>query len=205
MRLLRATFGVFLLACAPVAAVHAQQSDEGRFEVGGQVAWARTGQFDATDVGFGARIAWLPVRVLGVEAELNLYPSEFPGDRAFSRARVEGLFGATVGVSFGRITPFARVRAGFVDVHEAAGPFACILIFPPPLECTLAAGRTLAAIDVGGGVSIPMTPRTFVRIDVGDRLVRYPAPVFESSPRRVREDPFFGHDFRLATGAGLRF
>ena len=204
MRLLRATVAVVLLGWAPVA-LQAQQSDEGRFELGGQAAWVRAGQFDATDAGFGARVAWLPIPLLGLEAELNLYPGEFPGDRAFSGARVEGLFGTTIGVALDRFRPFARVRAGFVDVREAADPFACILIYPPPLECALAAGRTLAAVDLGGGIDIPVTARTFVRIDVGDRLVRYPAPVFESSPRRIREDPFFGHDFRLATGAGLRF
>ena len=205
MQMLRVTLGVVLVACAPVAAVHAQQPDEGRFEVGGQVAWVRTGQFDATDVGFGARVAWLPRAPLGLEAELNVYPQDFPNDRAFSGVRVEGLFGATVGIPLGPVKPFARVRGGFVNVGEAPAPFACILIFPPPLECSLATGHTLTAIDLGGGVEIPVTTRTFVRIDLGDRLVRYPAPVFETDSRRVREDPFFGHDFRLATGAGLKF
>lgn len=196
---------VLLAACLAGSDAHAQQSAEGRFELGAQIASVRAGQFDATDIGLGGRVAWRPVRRVGVEAELNVYPREFPGDRAFSRARVEGLFGITGGLSLGPVTPFARVRAGFVDVRESPAPFACILIYPPPLQCTLAAGRTLPAVDLGGGVEIPMTPRAFVRIDLGDRLVRYPAPVFESNPRRIREQPFFGHDFRLATGAGLRF
>ena len=52
---------------------------------------------------------------------------------------------------------------------------------------------------------IALTPRTFVRVDLGDRLVRYPGPVFESNPRRIRDGAFFGHDVRFATGAGLRF
>jgi hypothetical protein len=115
------------------------------------------------------------------------------------------LFGATAGVTFGRVRPFARLRPGFVDVHATPDPFPCILIYPPPLQCALASGRTLFALDVGGGVAVTLTPRTFVRIDVGDRLVRYPGPVFEMDPRRIHEDAFFGHDFRFATGAGLRF
>lgn len=190
--------GVLLHAASVVA-------QEPRLEVGVQVASTQSGQFDAGDAGFGGRIAWRPAPPIGVEAELNLYPRGFPDRRPFSRTRVEGLFGVTAGVTVGRIRPFARLRPGFVDVHEAPAPFPCILIFPPPLACALSSGRTLFALDAGGGVEIAVTPRTFVRVDLGDRLVRYPGPVFESDPRRIREDAFFGHDFRLATGAGLRF
>jgi hypothetical protein len=186
----------------PVATAAAQDA---RFELGVQLASAQSGQFDAADTGIGGRIAWQPIPLVGLEAELNLYPRGFPDDRPFSRTRVEGLFGATAGVTFGRVRPFARLRPGFVDVHESPAPFPCILIYPPPLQCALASGRTLFALDVGGGVAVTLTPRTFVRVDLGDRLVRYPGPVFEMDPRRIHEDAFFGHDFRFATGAGLRF
>jgi hypothetical protein len=180
-------------------------AQDGQFEVGVQVASAQSGQFDAGDTGIGGRIGWRPMSVVGFEAELSIYPRHFPGDTPFSRARVEGLFGATAGVTIGRIRPFARVRPGFVDVHEAPDPFPCILIYPPPLQCEMASGRTLFALDVGGGVAVTLTPRTFVRVDLGDRLVRYPGPVFEMEPRQIHDDAFFGHDFRFAAGAGLRF
>ena len=38
--------------------------------------------------------------------------------------------------------------------EEAPGPLACITIFPPPLSCELASGRTLMAFDLGGGVDV---------------------------------------------------
>lgn len=60
------------------------------------------------------------------------------------------------------------------------------------------------AFDIGGGVEVFATRRTFVRIDAGDRLLRYPGPVFDNKRRR-REDAFVSHDFRFAGGAGLRF
>ncbi|MBI2189599.1 MAG: hypothetical protein HYU37_21145 [Acidobacteria bacterium] len=148
-----------------------------RFELGVQVASTHSWQFDAGDAGIGGRAAWRPSSLLGIEAELNLYPRGFPDRRPFSRTRVEGLFGVTAGVTLGRVRPFARLRPGFVDVHASPEPF----------------------------VDVALTRRTFVRFDVGDRLVRYPGPVFESNPRRIRERPFFGHDFRFATGAGLGF
>jgi hypothetical protein len=67
----------------------------------------------------------------------------------------------------------------------------------------LASGRTLLAFDIGGGVEMFATPTTFVRVDVGDRVLKYPGPVFDNT--RTRQDAFFSHDVRIAAGAGLRF
>lgn len=169
------------------------------------LATALSGQFDTADVGFGGRAGWRPMPAIGVEAEVNWYPREFPARRPFSRGRVEGLFGATAGMTVGRLRPFARFRPGFVVIREAREPFPCILIYPPPLSCALAGGKTLLAVDAGGGVEVAVTERTVVRLDAGDRLVRYPGPVFESDPRRVRERSFFSHDVRFAVSTGVRF
>ena len=199
--------GSILLALTLLAAFRPDaaqgQSAPMRLDGGAQVIFLSSSTFDAADVGLGGRIAWHPIELLGVEAELNLYPRSFPGPRAFSRHRAEGLFGLTAGVPFGRLRPFLRVRPGFVTVREAPEPFPCILIFPPPLACALASGRTLFALDIGGGVEVPTSSATFVRLDLGDRLLRYPGPVFDARTRR--DGPFMGHDFRMAAGAGLRF
>ncbi len=180
------------------------QSTSDRFELGVQVSSATSSQFDATDVGLGGRFAWHPAEPIGIESEIDLYPADFPDQRAFSRGRVEGLFGVTVGPRFGRLRPFARLRSGFLNIREAPQPFPCILIFPPPLSCALASGRTLVAFDIGGGVELFATPRTFVRIDAGDRILKYPGPVFARNSTR-RDEAFFNHDFRFAAGAGLGF
>ena len=180
------------------------QADVDRFEIGGQIAATTLRQFEGSDVGLGARVGWRPVRMLGVEAEINIYPSDFPDRVAFTHARIEGLFGVTVGPRFGRMSVFGRLRPGFVIFGDAPRPIACIAIFPPPLSCKLAAGDTLFAVDVGGGVDVSLTPRTFVRVDAGDRIVRYPGPTFDVN-RTVRSAAFFAHDFRVAAGAGLRF
>jgi hypothetical protein len=80
-----------------------------------------------------------------------------------SGGRVEGLFGVTAGVTIDRVRPFARFRPGFLAVRESPAPFACILIYPSPLECVLASGRTLLAVDVGGGVDVALSSRTLMR------------------------------------------
>jgi hypothetical protein len=162
-----------------------------------------SGEFDSTDVGVGGRLSWTP-GLFGVDAELTFYPREFPEDLPFSKGRVEGLFGVTIGPRLGRVRPFVKFRPGFVTIQEAPAPFACILIFPPPLQCALAGGATLLALDLGGGVEFYPSGRTVVRVDAGDRAVRYPGPAFDSE-RNVHDDDFFGHDFRIAVGGGLRF
>lgn len=195
-------FAALLNAVRP--GVAAAQTSSHRFEAGAQVTAARSSQFDATEVGVGGRFGWRATDTIGLEAEVDLYPSDFPDDGiVFSGARVEGLFGVTAGPTFDRLRLFARLRPGFLSVREAPAPFACVAIFPPPLECVLGAGRTLFALDVGGGVEVELSSTMFLRVDVGDRLLKYPGPVFENG--QSREEGFFRHDFRFAAGGGLKF
>jgi hypothetical protein len=187
MRIVGIASLVLLVACGAGA-------QERTLDVGAQVAIAAPGQFEGGDVGVGARVAWKPSRLVGVEGEVNVYPQGFPDDRApFSGSRVETLFGVTLGPRLGIIRPFGRVRPAALRYGEAPGPIVCIAIFPPPLSCQLAAGRTLFVVDVGGGVEIDVSRRSYVRIDVGDRIVRYPEP----SP--------IGHDPRVGVGLAVRF
>lgn len=197
-----AVFATLVIIARPGVAT--AQSNANRFEVGVQITAAHSSQFDANEVGFGGRVAWRPLDMIGIEAEVDLYPGDFPDDRnAFSGARVEGLFGLTAGWTFDRLRPFARLRPGFLRMQEAPEPLACITIFPPPLACVLGAGRTLFALDIGGGLEVAVSADTFLRIDLGDRLLEYPGPVFEGP--RLREDAFFRHDFRFAAGGGVKF
>ena len=189
------------LVCSRTAAA---QPDEGQFQLGVQFAGAVSGEFDSTDLGVGGRLSWHPAPLIGVEGEVNFYPGDFADDPAFSSSRVEGLFGVTIGPRLGSLRPFARLRPGFVTFRDAPEPFPCIAIFPPPLSCALAAGKTVFALDIGGGVELFPTARTFVRVDAGDRVVRYPGPAIDSDGT-VRDDAAFSHDFRFAIGAGLRF
>jgi len=175
-----------------------------RTELGVQFVTAASSEFDSTDTGVSVTASWRPNEWFGPEAEVAFYLKDFPDAPAFSSSRIEVLGGVSGGPLVRKVRPFAKARAGFVSFSEAPGPFACIAIFPPPLQCVLAAGKTVLAIDLGGGIEIYPTGRTFVRVDVSDRALRYPGTVFDANGQ-VRNDPFFSHDFRFAIGGGVRF
>ncbi len=205
VRRVRQILATLVMLIVPAIAV-AQQ----HFDAGAHIAVARSAEFDATDTGVGGRLSWHPVALLGTEAEMTVYPASFPNANGFSRSRIEGLFGVTVGPRLAGVRPFARLRPGFLTFLDK--PIACITltfssgpqtaIFPPPLSCELG-GRTLFAMDLGGGVELFPSNRAVVRIDVGDRILKYPGPSFRNG--RPTQDSFYGHDFRLSAGTGVRF
>ena len=189
---------IFLFAALAAPAAAAAQS---RFDAGAQIAVARSTEFDSVDTGIGGRISWHPIAVGGVEAEMTVYPGQFPRENGFSRSRIEGLFGVTLGPRLAYARPFAKLRPGFLAFRGQ--PVVCILIFPPPLSCELAGGRTLFVLDVGGGVELFPAGRTIIRADVGDRMIKYPGPSFRNG--RATQQSFYSHDLRVSAGAGVRF
>ncbi len=174
------------------------------FEASAHFAAAQWSEFDGSDLGFGGRVTWKPSSMIGVDADLTWYPSDFPDGLAFTRSRVEGLFGVTVGPRLNRVRPFAKAAAGFLHVGQTPGAFACIAIFPPPLNCALAGGDTLSAYEIGGGIEVDATPRSFIRADLTDRILKYPGPTFDAN-FTMREAGFLGHALRFSLGAGFRF
>lgn len=193
-----------VLAAALVGVLSASTAAAQSIELGIHVAGAHWSEFKGGDTGLGVRLGWKPVRVVGVEAEVNWYPKEFPGATIpFSDHRVEGLVALTVGPKLGIFRPFVRVGTGVLRLAPASDLFACIAIFPPPLTCLLARGETLPSLEVGGGLEVSLAGSTFLRLDAGDRVLKYPGP---TSTGGAREDqPFLGHAVRFLLGGGIRF
>jgi hypothetical protein len=194
------TLRIMLVSLAVASPATAQS-----FEAGAHFAWSQWSEFEGRDLGVGGRLTWKPIATVGIDADLSWYPAEFPPDGvAFSGSRFEGLFGATVGPRLDRLRPFVKAAAGFLRAGESPEPFVCIAIFPPPLACLMAAGQTLPAIEIGGGLELSPTSATFVRVDVADRLLRYPAPSLDDD-FELHEERFWGHALRITIGGGIRF
>jgi hypothetical protein len=174
------------------------------FELGAHLVGSQWSEFKGTDLGVGGRLTWKPTTTVGLDAEFNWYPGEFPDTTIpFSSRRIEGLVGVNAGPRINRLRPFVRAAAGVLHTADN-GPFACIAIFPPPLACLMAAGDTLPAFDIGGGIDVSMSRNTFLRFDAGDRILKYPGPTFGPADE-ISEDGFFGHAFRFTLGGGWRF
>lgn len=174
-------------------------------QVDAHVTSSKWSEFDSADNGFGGRVTFKPISMIGLEADATWYPGEYePDGVAFSRNRFEGLLGVTVGPKIDRIRPFAKLSAGFLKVGATPGAFACIAIFPPPLNCSLAGGDTLPAYEIGGGVEFDATQRFFIRGDISDRILKYPGPTFDRN-FEVQNEGFFGHAVRFTLGAGIKF
>ena len=174
-------------------------------QVDAHVTSSKWSEFDSADNGFGGRVTFKPIPMIGLEADATWYPGEYePDGVAFSRNRFEGLLGVTVGPQIDRIRPFAKLSAGFLKVGATPGAFACIAIFPPPLNCSLAGGDTLPAYEIGGGVEFDATQRFFIRGDISDRILKYPGPTFDRN-FEVQNEGFFGHAVRFTLGAGIKF
>jgi hypothetical protein len=173
------------------------------FRLGALVTTVSSSEFDTVETGAGVLLAWHPTPLVGAEVEVAFHPDDL-GRPAFSSGRVETLFGVTIGAPVGRVRPFAKVRPGIVRFWKAPEPIACIAIFPSPVQCTLAAGKTAVGLDIGGGFELLTTRRTFLRAEAGDRLLSFPGPVRDSKGR-ARDDGYFAHDFRIAFGGGWRF
>ncbi len=161
-------------------------------------------ELESTDVGLSGRLGWRLSQWLTVEGEAGMFPVDLPVGRPVTAARAEVLAGVTVGPTLRRLRPYARLRAGGLRVAASPGPVACILIFPPPLTCELAGGRSMFAIDIGGGVEISVSPRAFARVDIGNRLARFPGPAFDGD-HVMHDGSFSVYDLRIAVGAGWRF
>lgn len=202
------------------------QSDEKKFEVGGQVSIMRmetrsinpgfgttisTGHENV--FGLGGRVGYNFSRYFAAEAELNLFPQN---DDVKAGRKIQGLFGVKAGKRFDKVGVFAKARPGFIRFEKGdyeTAPVICLTIFPPPLACFNPVSRTNFAIDLGGVVEVYPSKRTIIRFDAGDTIVRFPARSVAAP------DPDFGpgvlfavpvaaetkHQFQASVGVGFRF
>src|SRR5262245_27707864 len=106
---------------------------------------------------------------VGVEAEVTFCPQNPSGNFG------EALFaaGPRAGVGLGRAVVYGRLRAGFV--RFAGRQF----------RSQNGHARTEPAIDIGGALELPVSPRAAMRMDIGDLIVP-----FGSEPIRSGLPPY---------------
>ena len=171
--------------------------------------------------GFGGRIGYNLNANVAVEAELNI----FPGADSFSEPEqfndgyfLEGLFGVKVGKRFRKIGIFGKARPGFL--YASKGDLkpridvGCLTIFPPFPSCFETTSKNSFALDVGGVVEVYPTPRTILRFDFGDTMVRLSERNVSATFNRGASIPRLAvlrvpaettHNIQGSIGIGVRF
>ena len=170
------------------------------------------------ELGLGGRVGYRAGSYITLEAEVNF----FPRDNNFEDGRkVEGLFGVKVGQRSKKTGWFGKARPGFLyaskgDLQSKSGTL-CVAVFPPPPGCFDPKATTGFAFDVGGIVEFYPSPRTIVRFDVGDTILRFgdrnvpvlinpPAgAAFPSREVVIRKPAETTHNLQASVGFGFRF
>lgn len=192
-----------LTVVAGAALCGSANAGQNRTDAGVRVVLTDYSQFDERDVGVGADVSFRLTDWLAADVQVTFFPGDLGDVVPFSGSRTEGLAGIRFGPRFGRTGIFAVVRPGLVRFAEAPDPIACIAIFPPPLVCSLAQGKTVFALNYGGGFDTVVGERMVVRMEIGDLMLKYPGPGIGRDG--VFETHLWSHNLRATASVGLGF
>ncbi|HJR08746.1 MAG TPA: outer membrane beta-barrel protein [Pyrinomonadaceae bacterium] len=218
------------------ARAYAQADESRKVELGGQLSILNASNGDAgvtttvqciippcpttvstsegrkTEPGFGARIGYNLTKNFTLEAEDNFFPREreFGGGR-----KSQALFGVKAGKRFESVGLFLKARPGFVrfsegDLSRPRPGIACVAVIPAPAGCFEAVPQTHFALDLGGVVEYYPSPRTIIRFDAGDTIIRlgnHRVPIVLNNQQVVVgfAPPETTHNFQGSLGFGVRF
>lgn len=186
------------------------QSDPPRVEVGVQFSTIRFGEMRITEPGFGGRFTYNINKHLAVEAEGNFFPVEAQDylEGLQGGHKTQALFGIKAGTRNRRVGLFLKIRPGLVNFSHIQ-PEPCGCANPPPYKFT----ETDFALDVGGVAEFYTSPRTFIRVDVGDTIVQSNSGVTLDLLGSVKDEGSFvikrairstSHNPQVSVGVGFR-
>lgn len=195
----------------------APPSDPSKFEVGALVsvlgiedAHGLPDLFPRREIGGGGRFTYNLKNYLALEAELNFFPRDF---RKFTTnftggQMIEGLAGVKAGLRKKKFGVFGKFRPGFESSGRAEVPRFLNGDGPDPRN-RFGFERirsTQFALDVGGVFEFYPSPRTILRFDAGDTIVRYPGIEFTQFPQGTRVfETVYSHTLQFSVGVGFRF
>ena len=189
---------IALLAVLPAAGAFA---DEPRADATFRIGVSDYHDLEATDTAFGLGLGYRFTNWLAADAMLAYAPKDL-GQSRFSGSRTEGNAGLRVGIGLDKTGVYAAARPGFVKFGEPDEPMACPAIFPPTLVCRLS-GERVFATDLMGGFQLA-TGRGVLRLELGDRLAKYPDPQIGPGGDIV-DNGLWTHNFAGSLAIGFRF
>jgi Outer membrane protein beta-barrel domain len=176
------------------------QSDPPKFEVGGQFSVLNFERFTAfgdnrrNELGGGGRFTFNFNKYVAAETQVDFFPQEDSVrigtiDVPLWGNKTLAVFGVKAGGRSKRVGVFGKARPGFI--HFSSVPlFFCVISSNPCPQ----ANHTSFALDLGGVFEYYPSPRTVLRFDAGDTIIRHDKQFFGTS-----------HSFQTSVGAGFRF
>ena len=110
------------VTCSLLVLWGAAAQAQSRAEIGIQGGVRTLNEFEETEFGVGARLAFRFTGWLAADAEGAYYPADL-GTPAISSSRLEGMAGLLIGPHLERSTVFLTARGGVVSFSEAPRPF----------------------------------------------------------------------------------
>jgi hypothetical protein len=165
-----------------------------------------------TETGLGGRFTFNLSDAVGLESEINYFPTaDFIATGAGGRI-LQGQFGVKAGKRFNRFGFFGKARPGFMsfgDSLKLVGTRPFTFDGREILFGIFKNGRrTFFSADLGGVFELYPSRRLMLRFDAGDTIIRYGRrhieTIFLSTPIAQRL-PETRHNFQFSTGFGIRF
>jgi hypothetical protein len=212
---------IILTLTAQAAFAQGPDLEKHPFEVGGQVGLIkvnslpsivtiddgrvlRSSQFDQTFASIGGRIGYNLNRHIGLEAEGNFIPKRNFSEVEQSR-KAQFLAGVKAGIRKETFGIFAKVRPGVMYFSRLPSHTSCTIITPRDISCA-EENQTNFALDVGGVLEFYPSPRTVIRFDAGNTMVRFK----DAGPTRLINASTFTpaatvHNFQVSVGVSFRW
>jgi hypothetical protein len=212
---------MILMLATQAAPAQSADLEKHPFEVGGQLGFINMGplpavttiaggqvirnnQFDQTYAFIGGRFGYNINQHIALEGEGNYIPKRNFSEVEQSR-KAQFLAGLKVGIRREKFGLFAKARPGVMHLSRLPSHTTCTLPTPTNPICS-EESQTNFALDLGGVLEYYPSPRTIVRIDAGNTLVRFK----EAGPTQffmgVRVTPAeTTHNFQASIGFSFRF
>ncbi|HYY57918.1 MAG TPA: outer membrane beta-barrel protein [Pyrinomonadaceae bacterium] len=174
----------------PVPSPRTPTASERKFEVGVHFSMFHYEDYGdrVLEPGVGSRLGYNFNDNFAVEAEVDFYPRSHEGDQTVSGRKTLGLLGVKAGGRRGRFGFFGKARPGFI-YHSRRLDFACV----DSGDCSLS--KTNFAFDLGGVTEFYVSPRTLIRFDLSDTIIR----------SSIIGGYNTTHNLQLNAGIGFRF
>src|SRR5438046_1055410 len=165
---------------------------------------------NVTEPGFGGRLTYNLTKRLAIDSELNFFPNKNVFQFLGERRALQGQFGVTWGKRFKKFGVFAKARPGFLSVgavffYEPGASLDTCFGFSIPNARI--ARRTHLTVDLGGIFEFYPSPRTIVRFDAGDTIVRYGQsfePINFDSAHLTTAPAELKHNLQFSAGVAFR-